>query len=55
MSYGVEVALDELAADPSGAAGIRGEVDNHWGDVFGAAALGTLINVGVATTEVSLR
>ena len=51
MPNGDEVVLDEVAADPSGAAGVRGEVDNHWGDVFGAAALGTLINVGVATTE----
>jgi type IV secretion system protein TrbI len=51
MPNGDEVVLDEVAADPSGAAGVKGEVDNHWGDVFGAAALGTLINVGVATTE----
>jgi type IV secretion system protein VirB10 len=51
MPNGDEVALDEVAADPSGAAGVRGEVDNHWGDVFGAATLGTLINIGVATTE----
>ncbi len=51
MPNGDEVALDEVGADPSGAAGVKGEVDNHWGDVFGAAALGTLINVGVATTE----
>lgn len=51
MPDGDEVALDEVGADPSGAAGVKGEVDNHWGDVFGAAALGTLINVGVATTE----
>jgi type IV secretion system protein VirB10 len=51
MPSGDEVALDEVAADPSGAAGVRGEVDNHWGDVLGAATLGTLINVGVATTE----
>jgi type IV secretory pathway VirB10-like protein len=51
MTNGDEVALDEVGADPSGAAGVKGEVDNHWGDVFGAAALGTLINVGVATTE----
>jgi type IV secretory pathway VirB10-like protein len=42
---------DEVAADPAGAAGVRGEVDDHWWDVFGAAALGTLINIGVATTE----
>jgi len=51
MPNGDEVALDEVGADPSGAAGVRGEVDNHWADVFGAAALGTLINVGIATTE----
>lgn len=51
MPDGDEVALDEIGADPSGAAGVQGVVDNHWGDVFGAAALGTLINVGVATTE----
>jgi type IV secretory pathway VirB10-like protein len=51
MPNGDEVALDEVGADPSGAAGVHGVVDNHWGDVFGAAALGTLINVGIATTE----
>ena len=51
MPDGDEVMLDEVAADPSGAAGIKGEVDDHWGSMFGAAALGTLINVGVATTE----
>lgn len=51
MPDGSEIALDEAAVDPSGAAGVAGKVDNHWGDVFGAAALGTLINIGVATTE----
>lgn len=51
MPNGDEVALDEAAVDPSGAAGVSGQVDNHWGDVFGAAVLGTLINIGVATTE----
>jgi type IV secretion system protein VirB10 len=51
MPDGDEVMLDEVGADPSGAAGVRGAVDDHWGDVFGAAALGTLINIGVATTE----
>jgi type IV secretion system protein TrbI len=51
MPNGGEIALDEAAVDPSGAAGVRGKVDNHWGEVFGAAALGTLINIGVATTE----
>jgi len=51
MPDGDEVKLDEVATDSSGAAGVPGEVDNHWADVFGAAALGTLINIGVATTE----
>ena len=51
MPDGDEVMLDEVGADPSGAAGVKGEVDDHWWDVFGAAALGTLINIGVATTE----
>lgn len=51
MPDGHEIALDEAAADPSGSAGVTGMVDNHWVDVFGAALLGTLINVGVATTE----
>lgn len=51
MPNGDEIRLDEVAVDPSGAAGVQGDVDNHWGDVFGAAALGTLINIGVATTE----
>lgn len=51
MPNGDEIRLDEVAADPSGAAGVQGDVDNHWGDVFSAAALGTLINIGVATTE----
>ena len=51
MPDGDEVARDEVGADPSGAAGVRGEVDNHWADVIGAAAFSTLINIGVATTE----
>jgi type IV secretion system protein VirB10 len=51
MPDGEEVALDEAAVDSSGAAGVSGHVDNHWGDVFGAAALGTLVNFGVAATE----
>lgn len=51
MPGGDEITLDEAALDPSGAAGVAGKVDNHWGEVFGAAALGTLINIGVASTE----
>ncbi len=51
MPDGREITLAEAALDPSGAAGVSGQVDDHWGDVFGAAALGTLVNIGVATTE----
>lgn len=51
MPDGAEIRLDEPATDPAGAVGVAGDVDNHCGDVFSAAALGTLINVGVATTE----
>lgn len=51
MPDGTERSLDEIAVDPSGASGVSGSVDNHWADVLGASALGTFINVGVATTE----
>ncbi|RYG22719.1 MAG: TrbI/VirB10 family protein, partial [Burkholderiales bacterium] len=51
MPDGTERALDELAVSANGAAGVSGDLDSHWHDVFGAAVLGTLINVGVATTE----
>jgi type IV secretion system protein VirB10 len=51
MPDGNERVLDEAAVAPDGSAGVSGEIDNHWADVFGAAILGTLINVGVATTE----
>lgn len=51
MPDGSERVLEESALDPSGAAGVKGSVDNHWADVLGAAALGTFINIGVATTE----
>lgn len=51
MPDGTEVQLEEAATDPSGAAGVPGQIDNHWPEVFGAAVLGTIINIGVATTE----
>lgn len=51
MPDGEEIALDEPASDPSGAAAIPGAVDDHWLDLLGAATLGTLINIGVASTE----
>lgn len=51
MPDGRQIVLDELAVDGAGASGVTGKVDNHWGEVFGAAALGTLINLAAATTE----
>lgn len=48
---GSERAFNEGALSPDGSAGINGEVDNHFGDIFGAALLGTVINIGAATTE----
>ena len=51
MPPGDVIALQEAALDPSGPVGVSGEVDNHWLEVFGTATLGTLINIGVATTE----
>jgi type IV secretion system protein VirB10 len=32
--------------DPAGFAGLEDEVDNHWGEVFRAAAISTLLSVG---------
>lgn len=51
MPDGRQMVLDEAAVDAAGASGVAGDVDNHWGEVFGAAALGTLINVAAAATE----
>ena len=51
MPDGRQIVLDEIAVDGAGASGVTGRVDNQWGEVFGAAALGTLINVAAATTE----
>jgi type IV secretion system protein VirB10 len=36
-------------ADPSGFAGLEDEVDYHWGQVFRAAAISTLLSVGAET------
>lgn len=51
MPDGRQIVLDELAVDGAGSSGVTGDVDNYWGDVFAAAALGTLINVAAAATE----
>mgnify|MGYP001810907152 CR=1 FL=1 len=51
MPDGSQIVLNEIAVAPSGAAGIAGRVDDHWDEAFGAAILGTLINIGAAATE----
>ena len=51
MPDGAQIVLNEAALDPTGAAGVPGRVDDHWDEAFGAAILGTLINMGAAATE----
>ncbi len=51
MPDGAQIVLNETALDPTGSAGIAGRVDDHWDEAFGAAMLGTLINMGAAATE----
>ena len=48
---GREIALDDPALDAAGRTGIPARTDNHWGDLFGAALLGTLISAGAAAAE----
>ncbi len=44
---GRSIVLDrQHAADASGRAGIRDRVDRHWGELFRAAAVSTLLGVG---------
>lgn len=47
MPDGTSIALDRLpGADTQGYAGLEDEVDNHWGKLFQAAVLSTLLSVG---------
>jgi len=39
----------EPAADAQGYAGLEDDVDNHWGQIFEAAALSTILSVGTAS------
>jgi type IV secretion system protein VirB10 len=48
---GREIALDDPALDAAGRTGIPARTDNHWGDLFGAALLGTVISAGAAAAE----
>ena len=47
MPNGPSVVLErQPAADAEGYAGLEDEVDNHWGMLFKAAVLSTLLSVG---------
>ncbi len=47
MPNGTSVVLDRLqGSDPQGFSGLEDEVDYHWGQLFKAAALSTLLSVG---------
>lgn len=48
---GASIQISEPAADPSGAAGLAGRTDNHWGRVFAAAGLATLLGIGAELGE----
>jgi type IV secretion system protein VirB10 len=47
MPNGRSIVLErQPGADTAGYAGLEGDVDNHWGALFKAAALSTLLGVG---------
>jgi type IV secretion system protein TrbI len=47
MPNGRSIVLDrQQGADAGGYSGLEDEVDNHWKELFGAAALSTLLGVG---------
>ena len=47
MPNGRSIVLErQPGADPGGFAGLEDEVDNHWGMLFKAAILSTLLSVG---------
>jgi type IV secretion system protein VirB10 len=51
MPDGTSIVLERLqGTDPQGFAGLEDEVDHHWGQLFRAAALSTLLGIG---TELS--
>lgn len=50
---GVQVTLDSIGADQLGTAGMGGEVDNHFAQIFGMSALLSIIGAGAANVGVS--
>ena len=50
---GVEIVIDSGATDALGQAGLQGESDNHFGQIFGMSALLSIIGAGAGTSGVS--
>ena len=50
---GVEIALDSAATDALGRAGVEGETDNHFAQIFGMSALLSIVGAGAGTAGVS--
>lgn len=50
---GVEITLDSAAADALGRAGMMGETDHHFGQIFGMSVLLSIIGAGASSAGVS--
>jgi type IV secretion system protein VirB10 len=50
---GVEITLDSAVTDALGRAGMAGETDNHFAQIFGMSALLSIIGAGAGTAGVS--
>lgn len=50
---GVEITLDSNASDALGRAGLTGETDNHFGQIFGMSVLLSIIGAGAGNAGVS--
>ncbi|MBH2008656.1 MAG: TrbI/VirB10 family protein [Xanthomonadaceae bacterium] len=50
---GVEITLDSAATDALGQAGIQGETDNHFAQIFGMSALLSIIGAGAGSSGVN--
>lgn len=50
---GIEITLDSAASDALGRAGMAGDTDNHFAQIFGMSALLSIIGAGAGTAGVS--
>lgn len=50
---GIEITLDSAATDALGRAGMEGETDNHFAQIFGMSALLSIIGAGASTSGVN--